>query len=261
MLRPVERLKTKVCLVGESQVGKTSLIRRYVQDDFDDRWIETLGAKVTKVALELPYEDITYEVTVALFDIMGKGGFRDIIQESHFDGASGALAVADLTRPETLTNLAPWIDAVLDTAGRVPIYLLLNKADLDPVLTQEDIDIFNSTYQLPTVRTSAKTGEHVLETIDALAGEIADEVRHRSGAANRIAKVGLHLLAILRDLPRVGTTRNELLGRYFPGMAYDDLEREVLALEQHGCLAIEWRGPSDFRVVITERGKEALTHG
>ncbi len=48
-----KRLKSKVCLVGEVAVGKTSLIRRYVQNMFDDRYIMTIGTKVTKKSVDL----------------------------------------------------------------------------------------------------------------------------------------------------------------------------------------------------------------
>src|SRR5207244_363690 len=54
-----QRIKTKVCLVGEAAVGKTSLIRRFVQDEFDDRYITTLGAKVSKREMAFEAQDRT----------------------------------------------------------------------------------------------------------------------------------------------------------------------------------------------------------
>ena len=61
------RMKAKVCLVGEHAVGKTSLIRRFVLDEFDDRYIVTLGAKVSKKELRFPAPDgrpIQIDVTI-----------------------------------------------------------------------------------------------------------------------------------------------------------------------------------------------------
>src|SRR5947199_1004565 len=68
-----QRIKTKVCLVGEAAVGKTSLIRRFVQDEFDDRYITTLGAKVSKREMAFETPDRTkIHMDMTVWDIMGR---------------------------------------------------------------------------------------------------------------------------------------------------------------------------------------------
>src|SRR5437667_3537955 len=101
-----QRIKTKVCLVGEAAVGKTSLIRRFVQDEFDDRYITTLGAKVSKreKAFETP-DRTKIHMDMTVWDIMGEKGFRELLKDAYFYGANGIVAVADLTRRRTLDNL------------------------------------------------------------------------------------------------------------------------------------------------------------
>lgn len=128
----VLRLKAKVCLVGESGVGKTSLIRRYVEDDFSDSYLETVGTKVSKKELRVPHgptgADVDVDMTV--WDIMGQEDFRDVLLESYLTGAQGILAVADVTRPGTLDALYSWIDAIDRVSSRVPVLIAGNKADL-----------------------------------------------------------------------------------------------------------------------------------
>ena len=91
----VQRIKTKICLVGEAAVGKTSLIRRFVQDEFDDRYITTLGAKVSKreMTFDLPDKGSKLQMDMTVWDIMGEKGFRDLLKEAFFHGAKGVLAV------------------------------------------------------------------------------------------------------------------------------------------------------------------------
>src|SRR5512136_2366545 len=103
----VQRIKTKVCLVGEAAVGKTSLIRRYVLDEFEDRYITTLGAKVSKkeLLLDSKEKDLKIAMDMTIWDIMGEKGFRDLLKEAFFHGARGILAVCDLTRYSTLKEL------------------------------------------------------------------------------------------------------------------------------------------------------------
>ncbi|MFQ5885522.1 MAG: hypothetical protein ACE5IO_10540, partial [Thermoplasmata archaeon] len=69
-----DRMKLKVCLVGERAVGKTSLVRRFVQDEFDDRYIRTLGTKVSKKKLKVERsdEDREYHINMTIWDIMGE---------------------------------------------------------------------------------------------------------------------------------------------------------------------------------------------
>src|SRR2546429_5391244 len=77
----MQRIKTKVCLVGEAAVGKTSLIRRFVQDDFDDRYITTLGAKESKreIVVDMP-DRKQIQMDITIWDIMGEKGFHDIVK-------------------------------------------------------------------------------------------------------------------------------------------------------------------------------------
>src|SRR5438094_8381169 len=87
-----QRIKTKVCLVGEAAVGKTSLIRRFVQDEFDDRYITTLGAKVSKREMAFETPDRTkIHMDMTVWDIMGEKGFRELLKDAYFYGANGIL--------------------------------------------------------------------------------------------------------------------------------------------------------------------------
>src|SRR2546422_1261701 len=110
-----QRIKTKVCLVGEAAVGKTSLIRRFVQDEFDDRYITTLGAKVSKREMTFESRDRTkIHMDMTVWDIMGEKGFRDLLKEAFFHGAKGVVAVCDLTRYSTLKELDDWVQSVFN---------------------------------------------------------------------------------------------------------------------------------------------------
>ncbi len=157
-------LKAKICLVGDPRVGKTSLIRRYVHDDFDDRYISTLGAKITKKEFVLPSRDGEYKVNMTVWDIMGDRGLTDLLKNSYFDGAGGLLVVCDLTRTETFEGLSEWMitaDSVIETP---PMTFVGNKIDLkseQAALDASPLSSFAGEYDSPYFLTSAKTGENV----------------------------------------------------------------------------------------------------
>ncbi len=174
----VERqtMKVKVCLVGEGAVGKTCLIRRFIHDQFDDRYISTLGAKVSKKEVTVPgpnSSEIAIDMTI--WDIMGEKGFRELLKEAYFHGAQGILAVCDITRKDTLAELHDWIGAVSKVTGTIPIQFLANKVDLrDQMQVSEDeVRKVAASHSSAYLFTSAKTGEGVEKGFEGLAKMIA----------------------------------------------------------------------------------------
>ncbi len=169
-------MKAKVCLVGEHAVGKTSLIRRFVLDEFDDRYIVTLGAKVSKkeISLQTPH-GVPVHMDMTIWDIMGSKGFRELLREAYFHGAQGILATCDITRYETLEDLDSWVESVFRTVGEIPVVFAINKSDLkdQSAFGEEQIKLATEGFDSPFFYTSARTGENVEGLFRALAITIA----------------------------------------------------------------------------------------
>jgi small GTP-binding protein len=182
--------KVKVCIVGDSAVGKTSLIRRFVLDQFDDRYIITLGAKVVTKEFDFSPPEGGEGISVSLltWDIMGARGFKDLLQDAYFYNAQGVLAVCDLTRPETLESLKTWVSSVREVAGPVPCIALANKVDLKEKLAIPDdkIQKLCESMNVPYLKTSAKTGENVEIAFKWLVGAIHARSHDARGSAPRL---------------------------------------------------------------------------
>lgn len=179
-------MKMKICLVGEAAVGKTSLIRRYVESQFSDAYLMTIGVKVSKKRLEIPVpgEPVSSLLELAVWDVMGQPKFRELLQEAYFTGVSGIIGVADLTRPDTVTALYEWIDRVDRVTSQAPLVLAGNKADLVPKekLRTGDIEGLAQAFHAEWRLTSAKSGKNVEEVFQLLGGRIVDRaVKARPG--------------------------------------------------------------------------------
>ena len=98
------KVKVKICLLGDAGVGKTSLIRRYVMDMFDDKYITTLGTKVSKRKLVIKKNDNEFDLTFSIWDILGQEEFKNI-QNMALKNSKGAIIVCDITRKKTLENI------------------------------------------------------------------------------------------------------------------------------------------------------------
>lgn len=170
-----KHVKAKVCLVGDIAVGKTSLIKRFVLDTFDDRYIATIGTKVTKKSVACSWRGEPGLLDLVIWDIMGEKGFRQLLKESYFEGAHGVLAVCDLTRRDTLTDLYAWIDLARTNAGDVPFVFLGNKADLRAKVVVEEAELaaIAEPRNAPYMFTSAKTGLNVERAFHGLAQEVS----------------------------------------------------------------------------------------
>lgn len=172
MTMPAEVLKLKVCMAGEAMVGKTSLIRRYVLDEYEDRYTATLGTKITKrsVRAKDPRTGAPLEVNLILWDIMGTPTLRELLKEAYYHGASGVLGVADVTRKETLRELDAWSRSIRAAAGTVPTYVVANKADLadEQQLDRAMLESYCTQRGWGWSFTSAKTGEGVEDAFGRL---------------------------------------------------------------------------------------------
>lgn len=182
------QMKSKVCLVGEAAVGKTSLIRRFVKDGFDDRYVTTLGAKVSKkeIQVEIPERDLIIQMDMVIWDIMGEKGVRDLLKEAFFHGAQGILAVCDITRYSTLRELDDWVQSVYNVVGEISVVYTINKVDLkDEVMVlfeEKEVTMAAQAFDAPHFYASAKTGSNVQIAFQSL----ADDIVRRNLAADII---------------------------------------------------------------------------
>ena len=176
---PVKAIKLKVCLIGEESVGKTSLIHRFVSGAFDESYIRTLGAVVSKKTVELgDVRGGPFHVDLMILDIMGKRTFLQLFRDAYFNGARGILAVFDVTRRASLQGLTPWIDGVRESVGPIPVYALGNKVDIRDrrEVTAEEAQGVLRPYECPILYTSAKTGENVEEAFHGLTKAIVEPI-------------------------------------------------------------------------------------
>jgi small GTP-binding protein len=158
-------LSKKVCLLGDFAVGKTSLVRRFVYDLFDDRYISTIGVKVSRKTINIARQHDVVELIIMLWDLAGSEEF-DHMRVTYLRGASGVLLVGDLTRPATFASLLNYVADFDQHRGRIPLVLAANKADL---LGDSDgdraalasVEAVAADLQVPLFQTSALTGDEV----------------------------------------------------------------------------------------------------
>ncbi len=175
--------KFKVVMLGDFGVGKTSLVRRYVYNIFEDRYMTTIGVKVSKKQMMMRIGEADVDITLLLWDIAGNNGFSEVSSE-YLRGTSAGIFVGDLTRIQTVTNINRYIPDMRKANPRSRCVIALNKTDLCldiPGETQKAVDALRplvAPEDLHCFGTSAKNGSNVPEMFERLSRLIMEGADH-----------------------------------------------------------------------------------
>jgi small GTP-binding protein len=155
----------KIVVVGDSCVGKTCLLFRYVRDVYDPNTESTLGVEfMTKIV-----ETEKHRIQLQLWDTAGQELFRSVTR-GYYRGSAGAFLVFDLTNHDTFDHVGRWLHDVKEVARMDVVTVLLgNKADLTNQrdVTREEAEAFAQANKMKYFETSAKTGGGIAEAINA----------------------------------------------------------------------------------------------
>jgi small GTP-binding protein len=157
-------LQKKICMLGTTAVGKTSLVRRFVESIYSDDYHTSVGVKIDKKPVRVKEKDLT----MVLWDIYGADEFQSLRMD-YLNGMSGYLLVADGTRKSTITDALTIQESIAKDFAKSPFVFLLNKCDLkDEWEAGADLETQLATRGWTVMRSSAKTGEAVEEAFHML---------------------------------------------------------------------------------------------
>ncbi len=157
-------IQKKICLLGASSVGKTSLVKQFVEGIFSEKYLTTIGVKIDKKVLSIANE----QIQLMLWDLEGNDSYN-VFQERYLRGAAGYIIVVDQTRASSFHEGVD-IHTLARQVTDCPALLTINKSDLPATWNIDDSE--NKAYQNLfdlQFSTSAKTGANVEEMFLALA--------------------------------------------------------------------------------------------
>ena len=150
--------KFKICLLGEGSVGKTSLVYRLVENQFQEDYKATLGVNMLQKHLDIDGQSVSTNI----WDLGGQDSFKNL-RKLYLEGSKGALIIFDLTNRKSFEKLGSWIQDFREQEEEKPFCLIGNKADLKDqiVVTEEEANLLAKEHGVNLILTSAKTGENV----------------------------------------------------------------------------------------------------
>lgn len=161
------QVSKKVILVGNFGVGKTSLVRRFVFQQFSDEYLTTLGVRIDKKVVNLP----AVTVNMILWDIAGEVS-QTKVPTSYYLGAHGVIYVFDVQRPSSFENIADDIQFIKTKLPEAPIAIIGNKKDL---LSEAELKGIEQKIAVKiSFFTSAKSGENVEKMFNLMAQQMTE---------------------------------------------------------------------------------------
>jgi small GTP-binding protein len=154
----------KVLIVGDGNVGKTSLVRRYCQGMFSESRIATIGVDFQTQMVSLPQG----AVKLSIWDLAGQERFS-VMRPGFYKGARSTAMIYDVTDSSSFEDLPRWQKEVLDVVPNQPLVLIGNKTDLPRTLPAEAARAYAESIGARYLETSAATGEGVPQMFETLA--------------------------------------------------------------------------------------------
>lgn len=162
----------KVIIVGNLSVGKTALAVRYVKNYFSESYESTPGINLLRKVIEEKDKTIILDI----WDTGGQEKFN-YLRNLYYKGASGALVCYDITNRKSFEDVPLWLGEIDKNCGEIPVFLVGNKKDLElkRSISFDEGKELATTYDIPFIETSAKTGENVVKTFSDLVKRIAEQ--------------------------------------------------------------------------------------
>ena len=168
----------KVLLIGNSDVGKSSLILRYVDQIWNDVFVPTIGVDFKVKSLEVDKKLVKMQI----WDTAGQERFRNVIS-SYFKGAHGILLIYDITAKDSFKELENWLGEVERNANSQVLKILIgNKCDLEDrrEISKDEGEAFAMRNGMQFMETSAKLNTNVNEAFEALAKIMVESSNKRN---------------------------------------------------------------------------------
>ena len=163
-------LKFKIMILGESMVGKTSLINRYTLDVFGGKYLCTVGIDFQKKIIEMNGKKILLQI----WDTAGQERFRNI-NKSYFQQSNAFILAYDMTNTDSFDQISYWIKEVCEKSDdRIKSILVATKVDLEDnrEVSTEDGEKLAKEHNLEFFETSAKDNINIKEAFENLVSQI-----------------------------------------------------------------------------------------
>ena len=182
-------LTLKILIVGDSGVGKTNFILRFLNNEFNQNYMSTAGIDLKSGSIEIKNK----KIRIQIWDTAGQEKYK-AITKNLFLKVMGALIVYDITNENSFYNLQSWVSMVKEECGKhMQILIVGNKSDLDSkrAISKEEVLNYAKEQKVEYIETSSKTGENIIKAITLLSEQILENSESIDDVSFRLDSISL----------------------------------------------------------------------
>ena len=158
----------KIIIIGDTSVGKTSLMRRYIEGIYNEKTLSTIGIELFKKEITIQNKNYVMKI----WDTCGQEKFR-AISKNYYHNADGIMLLFDINSHETFEHLSGWIESIYqNTSKDTPFIIVASKCDLEHDVTDQEIEEYSTKNKVKVIKTSSKDNINVDEPFLYLGEEI-----------------------------------------------------------------------------------------
>ena len=182
-------LTLKILIVGDSGVGKTNFILRFLNNEFNQNYMSTAGIDLKSGSIIIKNK----KIRIQIWDTAGQEKYK-AITKNLFLKVMGALIVYDITNENSFYNLQSWVSMVKEECGKhMQILIVGNKSDLDSkrAISKEEVLNYAKEQKVEYIETSSKTGENIIKAITLLSEQILENSESIDDVSFRLDSISL----------------------------------------------------------------------
>jgi small GTP-binding protein len=172
----INRTVIKIALLGDSRVGKSTIVNKFINLDFKDDLLSTIGSDRFETKFTLKNGE---KIKLIIWDTAGQERFRSIALKA-LKAVQGVILVFDLTKRETFENVNKWIETANENLKTPNLVLFGNKADLDKTMwkvTKEEAEDFAHKLNMKYFETSAKTRQGLEDGFSSITNDTYNRIK------------------------------------------------------------------------------------
>ena len=189
MSNPKKIFEAQIITLGDGQVGKTSIIFRYIDNKFSPVYLSTIGIDSKVKKMILPNGE---EIKVKIYDTAGQERFKSITT-NYIKKANGILLVYDITVEKSFQNVQRWYENLISDSINLPVVIMGNKSDLqeERVVTTEEGKEFAAKHEIENhfYETSCQSGENIEKGVNDLVQQIYEKYGNKQQNSNIEIKI------------------------------------------------------------------------
>ena len=177
-------IKLRIMMIGDSTVGKTSILRRYCKNEFLTKYVSTIG-------IDFQFKNMIKfdkKIRMQIWDTAGQERYK-VVAKNYFNSSDGFIIIYDITNRESFNNIDNWISQINDVANKEVKFILFgNKNDLEEsrIVSADEGTEMAEKYSMKFYETSALTGDNINEGFDFLVDELLKDENRLSKKINSI---------------------------------------------------------------------------